>query len=264
MKISILTICPEMFGDFSRSHAAARAARQGAAELEVVDIRSFAPGSFRQIDDSPFGGGRGMVLRCRPVLEALKAVRGAEVSSCRCRTVVLAPAGIPYTQEKAHEFSGLDHLILVCGHYEGFDARILGHTDEMISVGDYVLTGGELPAMIIADSVLRLLPGILKSGSAEEESFENGLLEYPQYTQPANLEGMKVPEVLLSGDHARIRRWRLKESIRLTYRNRPDLLKKRGMNEEEQMLFCEVLEEEQETLPEEIPETLPEETQETQ
>ena len=196
--------------------------------------------------------------------EALKAVRGAEVSSCRCRTVVLAPAGIPYTQEKAHEFSGLDHLILVCGHYEGFDARILGHTDEMISVGDYVLTGGELPAMIIADSVLRLLPGILKSGSAEEESFENGLLEYPQYTQPANLEGMKVPEVLLSGDHARIRRWRLKEYIRLTYRNRPDLLKKRGMNEEEQMLFCEVLEEEQETLPEEIPETLPEETQETQ
>lgn len=268
MKISILTICPEMFGDFSRSHAVVRAARQEAAELEIVDIRSFAPGSFRQIDDSPFGGGRGMVLRCRPVLEALKAVRrthgGAEAqmdgdspgteaeapgrtaSSGSCRTVVLAPAGTPYTQEKAHELAGLDHLILICGHYEGFDARILNHADEMISAGDYVLTGGELPAMIIADSVLRLLPGILKSGSAEEESFENGLLEYPQYTQPAEYEGMKVPEVLLSGDHARIRRWRLKESIRLTYRNRPDLLKKRGMNEEEQMLFCEVLEEEQE------------------
>ena len=272
MKISILTICPEMFGDFSRSHAVVRAARQGIAELEIVDMRGFAPGSFRQIDDSPFGGGRGMVLRCRPVLEALKAVRGtpgsaeaqtgvpgAEAPSGRCRTVVLAPAGTPYTQEKAHEFAGLDHLILICGHYEGFDARILSHTDEMISVGDYVLTGGELPAMIIADSVLRLLPGILKSGSAEEESFENGLLEYPQYTQPADYEGMKVPEVLLSGDHARIRRWRLKESIRLTYRNRPDLLKKRGMNEEEQMLFCEVLEEEQETLSEEEPKTLPEE-----
>ena len=256
MKISILTICPEMFGDFSRSHAVVRAARQGIAELEIVDMRGFAPGSFRQIDDSPFGGGRGMVLRCRPVLEALKAVRG---TSGRCRTVVLAPAGTPYTQEKAHEFAGLDHLILICGHYEGFDARILSHTDEMISVGDYVLTGGELPAMIIADSVLRLLPGILKSGSAEEESFENGLLEYPQYTQPADYEGMKVPEVLLSGDHARIRRWRLKESIRLTYRNRPDLLKKRGMNEEEQMLFCEVLEEEQETLSEEEPKILPEE-----
>ncbi len=252
MKITILTICPEMFGDFSRSHAAVRAARQGAAELEIVDIRSFAPGSFRQIDDSPFGGGRGMVLRCRPVLEALRAVRGdagradgKAPGAEHCRTVILAPAGKPYRQEKAHEYAALDHLILVCGHYEGFDARILDHADEVVSVGDYVLTGGELPAMIIADSVLRLLPGILKEGSAEEESFENGLLEYPQYTQPAEYEGVRIPEILLSGDHEKIRRWRLKESLRTTFRNRPDLLRNRAMNEEEQVLLCEVMEEEQ-------------------
>lgn len=244
MKITILTICPEMFGDFSGSHAVVRAARQGSAELEVVDIRQFAPGSFRQIDDSPFGGGRGMVLRCRPVLEALRAVRGEAGGT---RTAVLSPAGRPYTQEKAHEYASLDHLILICGHYEGFDSRILEHADDVVSVGDYILTGGELPAMIIADSVLRLLPGILKEGSAEEESFENGLLEYPQYTQPAEYEGRRVPEVLLSGNHEKIRRWRLKESLRTTYRNRPDLLKKRILNEEEQLLLCEVMEEEQES-----------------
>ncbi len=254
MKITILTICPEMFGDFLRSHAPARAVRQGCAELEVVDIRDYAPGSFRQIDDSPFGGGRGMVLRCRPVLEALRAVRGEAGNETaqtadrdaggKTRTVILAPAGKPYTQADAHEFASLDHLILICGHYEGFDARILPYADRVVSVGDYVLTGGELPAMVIADSVLRLLPGILKEGSADEESFENGLLEYPQYTQPADYEGQKVPDVLLSGDHEKIRRWRLKESLRTTYRNRPDLLKKRSLNAEEKVLLCEVLEEE--------------------
>lgn len=251
MKITILTICPEMFGDFSRSHVAARAAVRGAAELEVVDIRRFASGSFRQIDDSPFGGGQGMVLRCRPVLEALRRVRGeqdgepCEDSGGKIRTVILAPAGKPYTQAKAREYAALEHLILICGHYEGFDARILPHADDVVSVGDYVLTGGELPAMVIADSVLRLLPGVLKEGSAEEESFENGLLEYPQYTQPAEYEGQRVPEILLSGDHKKIRRWRLKEALRTTYRNRPDLLRTRVLNEEEELLLFEVMEEEQ-------------------
>ena len=219
MKISILTICPEQFGDFARTPLIARSVSSGLLELEIVDIREFAPGSFRDVDDSPYGGGAGMIMRAQPVLDAL-----ASVSRPGSHSVILAPIGKKYTQADAHRLALTDHLILICGHFEGMDARIYPHADELISIGDYILTGGELPAMVICDSVMRLVKGSMKEESTREESFEDGLLEYPQYTRPAEYNGERVPEVLLSGDHERIREWRRKEALRLTRELRPDLL----------------------------------------
>ena len=250
MKITILTMFPQMFDSFREGPVVQRAIRKGSLELSVVDIKEFAPGSFRHIDDSPFGGGAGMVMRCQPVLDALRSVRGSAESgsaesgsavSSRSKIVAaLSPAGRQFTQKQAHRLSELDHLILICGHYEGMDERIYRHVDEEISIGDYVLTGGEIAAMAVSDAVIRLLPGALRSESTSEESFENGLLEYPQYTQPAVCEGEAVPEVLLSGNHARIRRWRLKESLRRTMERRPDLLEGRQFTEEEITLLEEI------------------------
>lgn len=219
MKISILTICPEQFGDFQKTPLIARAVEAGRLELSIIDIRDYAPGSFRRVDDSPYGGGAGMILRCQPVLDALSAVRTPE-----SRVLILTPTGKPYTQGDAHRLAEESHLILICGHYEGMDARIYPYADELLSIGDYVLTGGELPAMVITDSVMRLVKGSIKEESIKEESFEQGLLEYPQYTRPADYNGQKVPEVLLSGDHEAIRKWRQQEALRITKENRPDLL----------------------------------------
>ena len=240
MRISILTVCPELFGSFLQSHEVKRAAKRSGAEVEVIDIREFAPGSFRHIDDSPCGGGRGMVLRCQPVADAIESVKERSAADVSVRTILLSPAGTVYDQKKARELAAQDHLILVCGHYEGFDARIYSWVDELISVGDYVLTGGELPAMTVADSVLRLLDGNLKEGGAGEESFESGLLEYPQYTRPAEFRGQKVPEVLLSGDHEAVRKWRLKAALKETMDRRPDLLEGRQFTEEEKALLREM------------------------
>lgn len=240
MKITILTMFPQLFDSFREGPVVQRAIRKGSLELSVVDIKEFAPGSFRHIDDSPFGGGAGMVMRCQPVLDALRSVRGSAVSSRSTIVAALSPAGRQFTQKQAHRLSELDHLILICGHYEGMDERIYRHVDEEISIGDYVLTGGEIAAMAVSDAVIRLLPGALRSESTSEESFENGLLEYPQYTQPAVCEGEAVPEVLLSGNHSRIRRWRLKESLRRTMERRPDLLEGRQFTEEEIALLEEI------------------------
>lgn len=237
MRITILTIFPESFESFLKTPVTARALEQGAADIEVVDLKAYAHGSFRHIDDSPFGGGAGMVLRCQPVLDALKTLGDAHV-------VALTPAGRPYDQQTARRFAALDHLVLLCGHYEGMDARILNHVDEEVSVGDYILTGGELPAMTVVDSVVRLLPGVLRQTSTEEESFEDGLLEYPQYTQPREYEGETVPEVLLSGNHEAVRRWRRKESLRMTRDRRPDLLEQYiadgKLTEEDRSLLLEL------------------------
>lgn len=222
MTITILTIFPVSFDSFLRTPVVARALEQGLVTIDIVDIKAYAHGSFRHIDDSPFGGGAGMVMRCQPVLDALRDVR--EKSAASPRVVAMGPAGKQYDQTTAHRYADLDHLVLLCGHYEGMDARILGHVDEEVSLGDYILTGGELPAMTVTDSIVRLLPGTLRQASTEDESFEDGLLEYPQYTQPRDYEGETVPEVLLSGDHGRIRRWRRKESLRLTKERRPDLM----------------------------------------
>lgn len=241
MKISILTMMPDLFGDFLEGPVLSRAVRKGGLEMEIIDIRDYAPGSFRHIDDSPFGGGAGMVMRCQPVLDALRACvkTGPAEETGKRRTVILSPVGRPYTQKKAHEFADLDHLILVCGHYEGMDARIYPHADELVSIGDYVLTGGELAAQVITDSVVRLLPGSLRETSIREESFENGLLEYPQYTQPAVYEGEAVPEVLRSGDHERIRKWRLQQSLLMTRKMRPDLFEAHTLTQEEAALVEE-------------------------
>ncbi len=235
MKITVLTVCPEAFDGFLSMPVPARAVRKGAAEIEIVDIREYAPGSFRHIDDSPYGGGAGMVMRCQPVLDALQ-----DKSTPGCVSVAMTPAGQTYTQETAHEFAEEDHIILVCGHYEGMDERIYGHIDRQVSIGDYILTGGETASIVIMDSIVRLLPDVLRGASTKEESFEDGLLEYPQYTQPSDYNGEKVPEVLLSGNHERIRKWRLKESLRRTLERRPDLLTDRTLTKEENKLLEEI------------------------
>ena len=219
MKISILTMCPEFFVFFWESHLIKRSQEKGLLQLDIIDFRDYAGGSFRKIDDSPYGGGRGMVIRCQPVVDAL--------DSCRTENshaVLLSPKGKLFCQDKAREYAEKDHLILICGHYEGFDARIYPYADELLSVGDYIVSGGEIPAMAVTDAVVRLLDGSLREGSADEESFEDGLLEYPQYTRPAEFRGQKVPEVLLSGDHEAIRRWREEAALGMTEKYRPDLL----------------------------------------
>ena len=220
MRITVLTIFPEFFDSFLDSVLVKRAAERGLLEVEIRDIKDYADGSFRHIDDSPYGGGAGMIMRCEPLIGCLEAVKTGN-----SHTVMFMPGGVPYTQDKVHEYTGMDHLILICGHYEGIDARVNSYCDEFISVGDYVLSGGEIPAMAVGDSLARLLPGVLKEGSLEEESFSKGLLEYPQYTRPADYHGEKVPEVLLSGNHEAIAAWRREQAVELTRRFRPDLMK---------------------------------------
>ncbi len=235
MKITILTMFPEMLDSLCKAPIIAHAIAKGIAEIEIIDIKKYAAGSYRDIDDSPYGGGAGMILRCEPVLKALNVCQTEH-----SYTVLSAAAGVPYTQAKAHEYAKKEHLILICGHYEGIDARIMKHTDESVSIGDYIVSGGEYPAMIIADSIIRLLDGVIKKQSTEEESFEIGLLEYPQYTRPVEYEGESVPEVLLSGDHEKIRIYRRKESLRMTLKYRPELLSSLELSEEDQRLLDEI------------------------
>lgn len=228
MKITVLTLFPEMFENFLNTSILGRSLQRGLAEVEFVQIRDFAPGNYRHVDDTPFGGGSGMVMKCQPVLDALDSVRTEN-----SYVMLTSPAGHPYSQQKARELSGKEHLIILCGHYEGMDARINKHVDELVSIGDYVLTGGELAAMVIIDSVTRLLKGAITEGSTDEESHENGLLEYPQYTHPSDYKGDKVPDVLISGNHAKIREWRVLQSLLLTKELRPDLYEKHEFTEEE-------------------------------
>ncbi len=232
MRISVLTLFPEQFEGFFSTSIVGRSVERGIVEADLLQIRDFAKDTHRHVDDTPFGGGAGMVMKCQPVFDALASVRTPE-----SRVVLLSASGTPYTQKKAHELAAVPHLILLCGHYEGVDERIAEACDEQISIGDYVLTGGELGAMVIADSVIRLLPGVIKEDSIAEESYENGLLEYPQYTQPADYEGRKVPEVLLSGHHENIRKWRLTQSLCRTRMIRPDLFAAHTLTKEEQKLL---------------------------
>ena len=226
MKISILTICPESFDSFTKTSVIGKANRRSNFSLDIVDMRSYAEGSFRKTDDSPYGGGRGMVLRVDTASRAIAATRTEN-----SHVVLLSPKGRPYDQKKAHELAQKEHVVLVCGHFEGTDARIENYADEMISIGDYILTGGEIAAMAVCDSVVRLLPEALREGSAEDESFENGILEYPQYTHPEEFDGNKVPEVLLSGNAKEIKRFRTIQAIVDTIRNRPDLFEKLSQSE---------------------------------
>ena len=223
MKIDVLTLFPEMFkGPFDQS-IVKKAQDKKIVQIKIHDLRKWTEDKHKTVDDHPFGGGIGMVLMIKPIYKALK-----ELKTKTSKVILLSPQGKVFNQKVAKNFSNEKHLIFVCGHYEGFDERIRKHLiDEEISIGDYVLTGGELPAMVIIDSITRLIPGVLKNDQATEiESFSKQLLEYPQYTRPADFKGWKVPEVLLSGDHKKIAQWQKEKEIEVTKKKRPDLLKK--------------------------------------
>lgn len=224
MKIDVLTLFPEMFEGVFGHSILKKAAEQKAAQYNVVNFRDYADNKHKTVDDYPYGGGAGMVLKPQPIFDAVEAVKSS--SEAKPRVVLLCPQGERYNQKKAEELAAEEHLIFICGHYEGYDERIREHivTDE-ISIGDFVLTGGELGAMVIIDSVVRLLPGVLgNQESHQKDSFSTGMLEHPHYTRPADFRGLKVPDVLVSGNHAHIEEWRVKQSLKRTYTRRPDLL----------------------------------------
>ena len=220
MKIDVLTLFPDMFKVILDNSIIKRAISSNKVNINLVNIRDFSTLSNNQVDDTPYGGGGGMVLMCEPVFSAIESVRKEN-----SYVVMLTPSGKLYNQSKACEFSKKEHLILLCGHYEGFDERIKTLVDEEISIGDFVLTGGEIPAMSIIDSVTRLVPGVISEESLTSESFTDNLLDYPVYTKPQVFRGMKVPDVLISGDHKKIEEYRYSERVRLTKEKRPDLLK---------------------------------------
>lgn len=238
MKITVLTLFPEFFDSFKTTSIIKRALDRELVEFETVDFRQYTLDKHHHVDDTPCGGGQGMLLSCQPIVDCIKAVR-----SEHSLVVMMSPQGKTFQQKIAHEFAKVDHLILLCGHYEGFDERIRDYVDVEISLGDFVLTGGEAAAMVISDAVIRLLQGVILEESHVDDSFENGLLEYPQYTRPIEYDGKRVPDVLLSGHHANIRRWRLKQSLMRTLEKRPDLLKQRVFTKEEETLMQEIREE---------------------
>lgn len=225
IRIDILTLFVEMFDGFLDSSIVGRAIRKGLVEVKRTNIRDFALDSYGSVDDAPFGGGPGMVLMCQPIFDAVEHVRSE--AQPPGKVVLLSPQGRPLDQNLVNELAREPRLILVAGHYEGFDERIRSLADLEVSLGDFVLSGGELPAMALVDAVVRLQSGALgKDESSHEESFSAGLLEYPQYTRPREYRGMTVPEVLLNGHHAEIRKWRLQEAKRRTQERRPDLWEK--------------------------------------
>ena len=238
MRIDILTLFPEMFnGPFCQS-ILARAQQKGLVEIHLHDFRRHGLGRHRSVDDTPYGGGGGMLLRPEPVFTAVAELCPAdEPKPC---VILLTPQGETLTQEISYELAARAHLILICGHYEGFDERIRTHlADREISIGDFVLTGGELPAMVMVDSVVRLLPGVLGAeDGAADDSFAHGLLDYPQYTKPAEFRGLPVPEVLQSGDHARVAAWRQEQALIRTAIRRPDLLIGRKLTDEERAILA--------------------------
>lgn len=240
MKIDILTLFPAMFTGVLSESIVGRAVASEAVEVRVTDFREFSTNKHRTVDDTPYGGGGGMVLKPEPIFNAVESLISA--TEQKPRVILTCPQGVPYTQELALELAKEEHLIIIAGHYEGYDERIRQHliTDE-ISLGDYVLTGGELPAMVIVDSVVRLLPGVLGNDmSAELDSFRNGLLEYPHYTRPYEFRGWKVPDMLISGHHENIEKWRRQESLRRTLRKRPDLLERADLTDQDRKWLDEL------------------------
>ena len=225
MLIDIITLFPEMFAGVFGESIIKRAVEKKILEIRFTQLRDFAFDKHKHVDDSPFGGGAGMVLKPEPVYRAVRDVLNRSDENFSRKIIITDPGGKVFTQAKAKELAEVEQLIFICGHYEGFDARIYDLADELISIGDYVLTGGELPAMVIVDAVARMLPNVLGSAeSAATDSFFDGLLGFPQYTRPREFEGKIVPEVLLSGNHAEIKKWREEQSLNLTRTRRPDLL----------------------------------------
>ncbi|HET7657845.1 MAG TPA: tRNA (guanosine(37)-N1)-methyltransferase TrmD [Bacillales bacterium] len=232
MKIDVLTLFPEMFTGVLNQSILKKAQVDGRVSYHLTDFRDFTENKHRKVDDYPYGGGEGMVLMPQPIFDAVESLSNEK----RPRTILLSPQGERFSQQKAAELAAEDHLLFICGHYEGYDERIREQlVDDEISIGDYVLTGGELAAMVIIDSVVRLLPGVLGNEQSHlNDSFSNGLLEHPHYTRPAEFKGMKVPDVLLSGHHGRIEKWRRCQSLRRTFERRPDLLAGKALSDEEQ------------------------------
>lgn len=220
MRIDILTLFPEIIEGFINASIMKRAILAGKAQINLVDFRRYSTLNNHQVDDTAFGGGAGMVIMCEPIVRALEDIKTPD-----SHVILLDPKGIVYNQKEAKRLKEYKHLILICGHYEGIDERIKHFVDEVISIGDYVLTGGEIAAMAITDSVVRLLPGVITKGSLDSESFDNNLLDYPVYTKPRVFRGLEVPDVLLSGNHQLIKEFRQNEQKRLTERNRPDIVK---------------------------------------
>ncbi|WP_375200759.1 tRNA (guanosine(37)-N1)-methyltransferase TrmD [Bacillus sp. RS11] len=233
MNIHVLSLFPDMFTGVFGASILKKAQEKGAVKLEVTDIRAFSGNKHNQVDDYPYGGGAGMVLKPEPMFSAVEAITAGR----KPRIILMCPQGERFTQKKAEELAQEQELVFLCGHYEGYDERIRQHlvTDE-ISIGDFVLTGGELGAMTVIDSVVRLLPGVLgQEDSHIQDSFSTGLLEHPHYTRPAEFRGMKVPDVLLSGNHAKIEQWRAEESLKRTFERRPDLLENYPLTDKQKM-----------------------------
>ena len=243
MQFDVLTLFPEMF-DILNESIIGRAKEKGLINVNLINIRDFSKNKHKKVDDTPYGGGAGMVIQPDVVYDAYKSViknndkSGLDEKSKKTRVIYMSPQGKKLDQQKVEELSKQEHLILLCGHYEGIDQRVLDTiVDEEISIGDYVLTGGELPAMVLIDSVSRYVEGVLKDGSTTEESFSQGLLEYPQYTRPEVFEEQQVPEVLRSGNHQMIDKWRREQSLKRTLEKRPDLLEKVDLSDEDKKIL---------------------------
>ncbi len=236
MKITILSLFPDMFTGFMTNSIIKRAIAANLVEIKIVNIRDYTLDKYGRVDSAPVGGGAGLIMKCQPIVDCLNANK-TEAS----KVVMLSPRGKTYNQAKAHEFaSKVQDLVLICGHYEGIDERVNDYVDEQISIGDYILTGGELGSMVIADSIIRLLDGAIANESIKEESFEDGLLEYPQYTEPYEYNGKKIPDILYSGNHGAIAKWRKKESLKLTKEYRPDLFEKYPLSKQDKKLLDEL------------------------
>ena len=223
MKIDVLTLFPDMFNGVFDESIIKRAMDNNLVDINIYNIRDYSKDPHKKVDDTPYGGGAGMVLMCQPIFDAVKALRSDE-----SKVILLTPSGKLYKQSMAIDLSLEKHLIIICGHYEGFDERIKTICDMEISIGDYILTGGEIPCMVLIDSITRLIDGVIRKESYQNESFTDNLLDYPTYTKPRVYEGLSVPDVLVNGDHAKIDKWRREQQIKLTEKNRPDLLKGDG------------------------------------
>lgn len=231
MKISILSLFPNMFEGFLNTSIIKRAIEKEKVEIEIIDFRLDTNNKHNKVDDTVYGGGQGMLLMVQPVVDCLRRIKTED-----SHVILLGPIGTTFNQKKAHELKRKNHIIMICGHYEGIDERIRYYIDEELSIGDYILTGGELASMVIADAIIRLKNDVILESSHQDESFENGLLEYPQYTKPYDFEGHTVPDVLVSGHHENIRKWKLEQAIRLTLQKRKDLLDRELSKEEKQIL----------------------------
>lgn len=235
MRITICTLFPEMFTGFLTNSIIKRAISKNVVEVKIVNIRDYTLDKYGRVDSSPIGGGAGLIMKCQPIIDCILANKTAKT-----KVFLLSPRGETFSQKKAHELTNLEDIILICGHYEGVDERVHKYIDGLISIGDYILTGGELGSMVISDAIIRLLDGAISEASIEEESFENGLLEYPQFTEPYDYKGDKVPDILYSGNHQAIEKWRKKQSLKITKDCRIDLFNAYELSKQDKKLLEEL------------------------